>query len=867
MGNLSTFSSNSFSLSELHFKAMVDRADWTFLLQQEGDQSWLPLESPDVEILEGRYRILARSRYKNADLVVRMSHESLSTGKSLSRQRSIKTDAQGLAAVLTFTGLQPGLWHIDCRGQNWQHSVQLHVLAKVEDEDWDWEPTSPDLNAPAAQTAGAVALDNGFGLEDGFGLEGGFGLEDGFGQESASTAIEPIPTALDLSLAFEMDPVAPEVDSPEFNAIAFEALDLGDLDSAEFSAMSLGELELEMPELETPELETPALQIGPPQIETLGFEELDDADLAGLDHPLDPFDLEISPSKDSAAESIQIGPRKIETLGFGEGDGTILPISDPFDVGAATLGFSAANTADPTVDSTADAWADSLDELDFTEPEVALASTMESSSQESPVEPPAASAIDPAALSISDVLGNFAVDSHLSLAQESTAAFAAIKAPVPTLSMDLDLYAIVPGQYMNLTGRVAADTPGVLSQGELVAILRDPQAAKVVAQQRLTLQNQPLPIPFALPLAIPVDLQAQLLIGELTLWNDGVDVLAQQTFTAIASPEQVQANLPEPPVPEPKVPVREKPMNQFSGVDFSFFDLIGDAPQSVEGEGNLPGLESIKDVNLPNFQPPQPIETFDNWGDATDLADPLADDPLDFDSWGLDGANDELGDASLASTFDATLDLQNVVEPSLPDLDLADDLDLSDSLSNFNLGNSGETQNIPLAPEDLDFHISDDLFESHRAQEVVIDDLPERPPVSRPAANAESNPLMIPDAEAVPVPVIQVLDGELVTGQAIQVKVMLPNLLAKLYVKLWIHDRQSRTMLDGPRWLVDFVPNGKEALEAVTQLTVPFGSVQIQIAAIAVEVATKRESYRATVDRTVVPPSLGDDLSDFDLTL
>jgi hypothetical protein len=36
---------------------MAVKEDWAFLLQQEGDRAWLPLESPDVEVLEGRYRL------------------------------------------------------------------------------------------------------------------------------------------------------------------------------------------------------------------------------------------------------------------------------------------------------------------------------------------------------------------------------------------------------------------------------------------------------------------------------------------------------------------------------------------------------------------------------------------------------------------------------------------------------------------------------------------------------------------------------------------------------------------------------------------------------------------------------------------
>jgi hypothetical protein len=300
----------------------------------------------------------------------------------------------------------------------------------------------------------------------------------------------------------------------------------------------------------------------------------------------------------------------------------------------------------------------------------------------------------------------------------------------------------------------------------------------------------------------------------------------------------------------PKLPLKETPMNQFTGVDFSFFDLIGAAPENVAGETPTPTRESLRDVDLPSFGTaiePEP-ELLPDWNDPA-LMDPLADDPLSLDVWG-----DDLGDPALGE-LDLDLDSLGLGEPNdlsldSPDLQLMEEAD-------------------PIAAEEFDFDLTNALFEpapmEFNAQEVVIDDLPEQLPTPKPAGSA-ANPLLIADSEAIPVPTIEVTAGELLTGQAIQVKVILPNILAKLYVKLWIHDRQSRTMLDGPRWLVDFAPNGKEALEAVTQLTVPFGSVEIQIAAIAVEAATKRESYRATIDRTVGTSLGGDDL-DFDLNL
>ena len=41
-----------------------------FLLQKEGDRAWLPLETPDVEILEGRYRVVASNRTTSKEVVV-----------------------------------------------------------------------------------------------------------------------------------------------------------------------------------------------------------------------------------------------------------------------------------------------------------------------------------------------------------------------------------------------------------------------------------------------------------------------------------------------------------------------------------------------------------------------------------------------------------------------------------------------------------------------------------------------------------------------------------------------------------------------------------------------------------------------------
>jgi len=131
---------------------------------------------------------------------------------------------------------------------------------------------------------------------------------------------------------------------------------------------------------------------------------------------------------------------------------------------------------------------------------------------------------------------------------------------------------------------------------------------------------------------------------------------------------------------------------------------------------------------------------------------------------------------------------------------------------------------------------------------------------------APANPLVLPNDEPVPVPILEMMDDEIVAGKLIRIRVKLPDLAPKIYVKLWVNDRQTRSLLDGPRWLVDFLPNGFGELEANTQLIAPLGSVEMRIEAIAVEMQTQRESQKVGLDREVLPADVPDDLfSDLDL--
>ena len=132
---------------------------WEFLLQKKGDRAWLPIESPNVEILEGRYRVVARSSRKDTPIEIRVSYTSDDLPpQPYVQTRTGHTNANGLISIIPFTHLQPGSWELRCTndlmsdfvGERWQQSVHLQVLAQEDAFSEIWEP---DLSPPLDHTA------------------------------------------------------------------------------------------------------------------------------------------------------------------------------------------------------------------------------------------------------------------------------------------------------------------------------------------------------------------------------------------------------------------------------------------------------------------------------------------------------------------------------------------------------------------------------------------------------------------------------------------------------------------------------------------------------------------------------------------
>ncbi|WP_204137263.1 hypothetical protein [Halomicronema sp. CCY15110] len=105
----------------------------------------------------------------------------------------------------------------------------------------------------------------------------------------------------------------------------------------------------------------------------------------------------------------------------------------------------------------------------------------------------------------------------------------------------------------------------------------------------------------------------------------------------------------------------------------------------------------------------------------------------------------------------------------------------------------------------------------------------------------------------VPVPEWIFPQGELVAGAPLPITVRLPRYPRRLAVKVWVTDIQSRTLVDRPRWLMNWSPTPEGDQTAFLQLQVPLGSLEAQFEAIAIDLATQQESYKTSLVREILP--------------
>lgn len=110
---------------------------WEFLLQKKGDKSWLPLESPTVEILAGEYRIASRSEFSNQNVSTICRYQpSLPQIPARTQELQQTVNQEGLLLVIPFTQFTEGNWRIECGiSQGFRAVLDLVVPSNSVNED------------------------------------------------------------------------------------------------------------------------------------------------------------------------------------------------------------------------------------------------------------------------------------------------------------------------------------------------------------------------------------------------------------------------------------------------------------------------------------------------------------------------------------------------------------------------------------------------------------------------------------------------------------------------------------------------------------------------------------------------------------
>ncbi len=786
---------------------MAGPNNWEFLLQQEGDRSWLPLESPDVEILEGRYRVMVKTAVPDTVMDIRITHEftdELPT-KRRTQVRSGETNARGLLLVIPFTQMQPGVWELaigvphdasrdEARGATHHYSVQLHVLPKESDVAGEWEPDWSQP-APALNLASEPEL---------------------------ASSPESSPEAeLGSSLAMP-DETMPDETMPDETE--------HDLTTSEDDLFaSLDGLISEWPTVQ-PELLS----------ESVESESVEIIELTPIASP---------PIVSTVAEPIV--PQSIVT-------------DSPIDRQTITLSLQP--------------------------------NSYEIQREQTIVVECLVQANCPGSLPECTFVVRVQDPQQGDLVVERSTPFTAITLPLE-MQLSLLLPAELPSSSM-LMGEVClmddrtGDTLAIdrftlfAPLSDLLATLQD-----LESQTRSPLVDE-LPHPPAEPSGPELDDQFLGLVNQPVTSPTSFQVQPKsQLPPKLYQPDQNRDDRPSPSLPTFLTPPTPEADVQTLFDDFAIDDVMADEfsfDDPIQLEDAI--LENALDVpsDIPSEVPPEenlllpvPVpalassetginEGFDRFDDGLEAA--FLDNDLD--------QNLDLSQSEFAFNINAPLDLDDPDDLLTIDINAQQITDRSpsdDRFESLNLGDRFMDRMSALAEETKTESInaipptdapSINPFASTRCSSsaesvVIMDDLFNLAPT---ALDKGDNPLLIGADELVPTPSLEVeAVNEVVAGQSLMVKVKLPMIQPKLYVKLWINDRQTRTLLDGPRYLVDFVPDAQyRSMEATTTFTVPLGSLEIQIEAIAIETATKREGYKVSSPLAVVPPNLpGIGLEDF----
>ncbi|MBD2255282.1 hypothetical protein [Nostoc parmelioides] len=853
---------------------------WQFLIQKQGDRSWHALESPNTEILEGRYRVLARSSLPNQDVEVRVTYFSPQEvpPKRRIQKRLRRTNSEGLMAVIPFTYLKPGIWELRCSGdlisdilgKSWQYGVHLQVNSQDADEVEQELEIENTLEIDSFHQPDSVSDEN---LTSNSGTELTITNESYF--LSTGLSLDRENTAID-------EPVSPVwVKGETAEQILQNLIDL---------ALPTSELLLEETKIDDSPTSEPSL----PLLLTLDRETyitrwghlLTIHGNVALQKNLEQAD------KTDKTENLQALELRIE-------------LRSPLSSGILTqLRQSLGEKSLPiTIRSVIDIPADCESKLILAD--IKLYGVMSYAIPEAKANPGEVTLLASHSFTITaDVADLLAVKNAVktSPVDEQNDIMSGISTAETPTSLDLELFNLVktssPRKLQSTIPSVNAPLPGQIEPQSLnkSADFRLPQLPKLpdnptdgiapsdlateVTSELPPLEQNDTTVPQA-PAPINLD---QLLIKARPSRILGSTLPYLKRLPAEPSSSEVKTSQ----IAEELIAsvVEELPQvdNSITEPETSLEDVLSDIEvhDAVEEELESPPIaeviETLDTDTSTTESAAEPLTEFiDENVSAISIAPSLPYSSPLIRKWmerqGYSFPEDDFPQEQNPTEESAIISLN----PEIPEFE---DTSLSDLLAEAvetDLTTPEVTENQisveieNISPESLVLQVELPTTEptytasSWLAQEFVVDDSDSEPelqtnknqlPKTEQQEIANTIDASQEILEPLPIPQLYVPDGELIAGTLVRMRVELPQVSPQVVVKLWMEDCQTRWLLDGPHLIKELLQNSSGNLEAMTQINIPFGCMEIRIEAIALNTATQQESHKVTIVKTVIPPDL-----------
>ncbi|MCC5614837.1 hypothetical protein LC605_07080 [Nostoc sp. CHAB 5836] len=883
---------------------------WQFLIQKQGARSWHILESPNSEILEGEYRVLARSNHPNTDVDVWVTHSSTKEVQPTRRifKRSRRTNSEGLMAVVPFTYFASGVWELRCSGdlmsdllgKSWQYTVKLQVLSQ-EGKGENLESNSPDHSDTVSEnleyTAPAepeIRLDQAIAVSTQLGITR---------HSNPATILVPDETEEDLVIDEPVSPVWLKGETAE--QILQNLIDLA-LPSSET---------LPKDEKVTDFLAT---QTPPPLLLTLGHDsyiacwgqaltisgQIQLQEKTNLDQPetLSPkslwaLELEIelrSPNNSKILTQVR-QPLPDQELPFTINTSIDIPADCESKLILADISLygrfadvgAVIRLASQCFTITADI-RELLAIAAAAKPSTSLNDTIPpSDSSAAFTEPEASVKLD---LKLFNLVKIPKTDQPQILNPSPNT-------PLPpqiNLQVLREVTLRTPKLKNSVTSPQLPKLPPIqIDANTLTDIVAEPPIQEELLEKKATIaainleqlvikQRRRMPI---LATTFPYLKRLQTLPGdgEEEVKNnvppDALEVQAAEDFpqlnTIVAeehetTPELVLSDARS--QEESFADIQVQPNIQFQE------ELVAEIEAQQNAQlittGNLYSSPLLRKwMQSQGYSLPESVndlqpQDYDNYVPAQQSPVSLSADTANVDvnlPLNLNASTEILRQQYTSQEVQGLdSDVRNFEE----DVDTAkeaklwigENTEIEKVLQEPTLSSALLTQ-IPPPPPPIKINIASAWL----AQEIVLDDtyseLEADATRSYPFEQQEQPLLDLPSliaaaSEPLPIPQLHVPEGELIAGKSVIVRVVLPEVPPQVVVKLWLQDYQTRCLVDGPYLLTNLLPNALGGLKVMTQLNIPFGCLEIRLEAIALDPTTQQESHKVTIVRTVIPPDL-----------